>query len=349
MQYLFAPKLREIMYDQFISQDVHENSAYHVCEALIQTSLRGVDSHGINLFPHYCRVAATSRININPTFKILKQGPSSAVFDAVHAFGHHACAEATSLAIKHSKQTGTGAVAIKNSSHFAAAAYYALMAAENDCIGFAFTNADSLVKAHGSVTSYFGTNPMCMTAPMEGESPFCLDMATSAIAWNKVRNYRRTNTALAPNIVFDADGNTVTDPHQARSVAPTGGYKGFGLGMMVEILCSMLAGGPFARELVPMYQNLESKRNISHFVFVLDISAFTEVAHFKQMLANMAAQIRSLPAESPDTPVMIPGDPEKRAFAIRSQYGIPIDTSKFDEFLEISVKFKEALLCTTIY
>jgi len=343
MKYLFAQKLKEIMYNQLISQNVHKDSAYHVCEALVQASLRGVDSHGINLFPHYCRVANTPRININPTFKILKQSPSSALFDAVHAFGHHACAEATTLAIQLAKRTGAGTVAVKNSTHFAAAAYYALMAAENDCIGFAFTNADSLVKAHGGVTSYFGTNPICMTAPMEGETPFCMDMATSAISWNKVNNYRRTNTLLAPNLAFDAEGNSVTYPHKARSLAPAGGYKGFGLGMMVEILCSMLTGGPFAKELIPMYQHLESQRSISQFILVLDISAFTEISSFKKRLTSMATQVRSLPAETSDAPVMVPGDPEKQVFVVRSQHGIPVDDFKFDEFCEINVTFQKAL------
>jgi len=343
MRYLLATKLKEIMYNQFISQKVNPDSAYHVCESLVQTSLRGVDSHGINLFPHYCRVATTKRININPKFEILKRSPSSALFDAVNAFGHHACAVATELAIKLAKQTGSAVVTVKNSSHFAAAAYYALMAAENDCIGFIFTNADSLVKAHGGITSYFGTNPICMAAPMEGESPFCLDMATSAISWNKINNYRRTNTPLDQNLAFDAEGNTVTDPHQARSLAPSGGYKGFGLGMMVEILCSLLTNGPFAQELVPMYQCLESPRYISHCIFVLDISTLTDTTLFKKGLASMASKIRSLPPETTDIPVMIPGDPEKQAFIIRSQRGIPINNSIFNEFLELNSKFHEAL------
>jgi LDH2 family malate/lactate/ureidoglycolate dehydrogenase len=247
------------------------------------------------------------------------------------------------LAVSKAQEIGAGAAAVTRSSHFGAAAYYTLIAARQDCIGFTFTNADSLVKAFGSKVAYFGTNPVCMAAPMADEGPFCLDMATSSISWNKVKNYRMSNFMLEPGLAFDAAGRGVINPHEAASLAPTGGYKGFGLGMMVEILCGLLAGGPVAREIIPMYQDLDRQRSISHFLLALDIKSFTDPAAFRRRLRSMADSVRSLARVDDAVPVVIPGDPEKYAMLTRAKQGIPIDKIKYQEFLALNKRFSEAL------
>ncbi len=165
-----AGKLAALMAAELAKRHIDPESNQHVVASLVQTSLRGVDSHGINLFPHYCRAAEAGRINSRPHISISRTGPSTAVMDADH---------------------------VRNSTHFGAAAYFGLIAAERDCLGFAFTNADALVKAFGAKEAFFGTNPICFTAPLQNESPFCLDMATSLVSWNKINNYRRENSAWA--------------------------------------------------------------------------------------------------------------------------------------------------------
>lgn len=128
-----------------------------------------------------------------------------------------------------------------NSSHFGAAAYCGLMAAEHDMIGISLTHADALMLATGGIRA-FRTNPICVTAPVEGEGPFCLDMATTTITWNKVKMHRERNAPLAPGLAADGKGESTTDPHIAESLFPIGGYKGFGLGMVVDILCGLMSG-----------------------------------------------------------------------------------------------------------
>ena len=173
----------------------------------------------------------------------------TALLDADHALGHHAGAVAMDQAIEFAKRSGIGAVAVKNSTHFGAAAYIGLRAPAHDCLGFASTNADALVKAHGAREAFFGTNPVCFTAPLEREEPFCLDMATSLVSWNKVVNRRRENSPIPASWAFDASGTPVTDPNRAVTLNPAGEYKGYGLGMMVDILCGILSGGPVGREI----------------------------------------------------------------------------------------------------
>jgi len=345
MVYLNSQKLAELMITVLREKGVNEDSIYHVVTSLMQTSLRGVDSHGINLYPHYCRAIDSGRISKSPSINTEKMAPSSAIVDADHAFGHHAGVLAIDYAIKLAQKTGIAAVGVKNSTHFGAAAYFALRAAENNCIGFAFTNADALVKVYGSRDTFFGTNPICCCAPMKNEEPYCLDMATSLVSWNKIKNYHRLNKKIPAHWAFDANGHSVTDPHSAKSLAPIGDYKGYGLGMMVDILCALLVNGLNSKDILPMYDApIEAKRYISHFFMAIDISKFVDIEFFKQNLQNMADRLRQLPLADDAEDVLVAGDPEKKTFQIRIKEGIPMDEEKFEEYLNISKAFEQALV-----
>ncbi len=322
---------------------VCQGGCYHVSEAVIQTSLRGVDSHGINLFPHYYSVVLSGRINRDPRFSHERTCASVAVFNADDGFGHHAGAEAMLLAVEIARETGVGVVSVTHSSHFGAAAYFAFMAAERDMMGLSFTNAPSSVLAYNASIPFFGTNPICCAVPMRDEGPFCLDMATASMPTNKLVNYQRTNTPLQPGWAFDEQGKMTLDPQAAACVGPYGGYKGFGLAMMVEIFCGMLAGGPVAAEMVQFMEELHKRRSLSQFFVALDIARFQDIAAFKARLQTLAGTIRSLPRSDGNVPVMIPGDPEKLALAKRKVSGIPVDAVMFEKFLAIDEGFASDL------
>lgn len=338
-----AERLRAAMRDQLSSLGVVEDGSRHVADALIQTSLRGVDSHGINLFPHYCTVVGTGRINKHPRMTVVEESPSAAALDADHGFGHHAGAEGMAIAIAKAGVTGVGAVNVRNSTHFAAAAYYALAAADQGFIGMSFTNADSLVRAQGSSRSYFGTNPVCVTAPMATEGPLCLDMSTSVVSFNRIKNYRAKSLSVDPAWGCDQSGHPTTDPHQVVSLNPLGGYKGFGLGLIVEMLCGVLSGGPYAHQLLPMFTHLQERRSISHFFVAIDPARFLPGGQFRARLQEMVEHVRSLPRLSDEVPVMVPGDPEKHTMIVREKDGIPIEDGKYAEFISVNPAFEDAL------
>ena len=339
-------KLADTMKQVLGEKRVTEDSIHHVVTSLIQTSLRGVDSHGINLFPHYCRAVDAGRINKNPLIAIHQKTDAVAVVDADHAFGHHAGAVAMDEAIKMAGICGLGAVSVRNSTHFGAAAYFGLRAPEQGCLGFAFTNADALVKAFGAREAFFGTNPICFTAPLDREGPFCLDMATSLASWNKIQNYRRAEKEIPADWAFDASGKTVTDPHKAVTLNPAGRYKGFGLGMMVDVLCGILAESLVSKDIRPMYEPPidDSKRRISHFFMAMDIRPFMDPNRFKQSLGTIVKRIRALTPMNAGDEIMVPGDPEKKAHQKRSSIGIPVDKTKYEEFIEVSPLFSEAII-----
>ncbi len=345
MLYLNHSALGSHMSEILTEKGVCKPAIEHVVKSLITTSLRGTDSHGVNLFPHYCKAIDSGRINTNPNLTIKNEAKSVAILDADHAFGHHAGAVASDHAVELAKKTGISAVGVKNSSHFGAAAYFGLRMSNEGCLGFAFTNADALVKAHSSKEAFFGTNPICFCAPLLEEPPLCLDMATSLVAWNRIKESRRSNQSVPAEWGFNSDGNNETNPDLVTSLTPIGHYKGFGLGMMIDVLCSTLLGGPISKDILAMYDSpISAKRRIGHFFMAINIASFIPLETFKVNLQSMTNRIREMESINSTDRVMIPGDPEKKNEHIRKTDGIPMDQEKHKEFLQISPKFKNAIV-----
>ncbi|MBI4367458.1 MAG: Ldh family oxidoreductase [Deltaproteobacteria bacterium] len=305
--------------------DVPPRIADPVAEGLVQTSLRGVDSHGVRLLPHYVRAVKAGRINPHPAMRFTATGPATGTLDADHTFGHAAGAEAMRHAVLLARAAGIGAVTVANSSHFGAAAYFALMAAREGMLGLSFTHADALMVSAGGTRPYCGTNPIAFAAPCDGEEPFSLDMATTMTNWNKILRLRADGGAAPATWGADAEGDPCTDPEQIRALLPIGDYKGFGLALMIDILCGVLTGMPFGRGISSMFKApIGERRLLGHFFMAIDIGRFCPLQDFTRRLRQMLDEVRAEPAKRPGTAVQAPGDPEKRAAAERRRGGIPV-------------------------
>lgn len=342
MIFLNSSLCKKVIRATLVDLDITEEAATHVAESLVSTSLRGVDSHGIGLFPHYVRAVKAGRINAQPNMRSTQTGSSTMTIDADHAFGHYAGSVAINEAVRMALETGIGAVSVSNSTHFGAAAYFSIQATTHDCLGFAFTNANALVKVPGAKEAFFGANPICFAAPLEYEDPYCLDIATSLVAWNKILIYRSKGEKIPADWAFDADGKFTEDPHLAVSLNPAGSFKGFGLGMMVDILCALLSASPVSKDILPMYNTpIHEKRKISHFFIAISIRHFNDPISFRVSLQRLVDRIRNMEPSDPDIPVMVAGDPEKASYAIRIQSGIPIDDEKYKELVAINDEFAD--------
>lgn len=319
------------------SRKVREDVVKHVVASLVGTSLRGVDSHGVELLPHYLRALDRGRINPQPHYHFHPTGAATGRLDADHAFGHAAGAEAMARAMALARDAGVGAVVVSESTHFGAAWYFSVLAAREDMLGLSFTHADSLMLSFGGVRPFFGTNPICFAAPCEGEEPLCLDMATSLVTWNKIRLKREAEAELPPGWALDDRGRPTTDASRASCLTPIGDYKGFGLAMMIEVLCSLMSGMPFGPDIPPMYTTpLEERRHLGHFFMAFNIAAFEQPGTFKRRLKEMIERVRAEPPRDPNVPVMVPGDPEKRTSAQRARAGIPLSARAITEIEAIA-------------
>ena len=299
---------------------------------LLETSLRGVDSHGVRLLPHYLRAVASGRVDPGATVSFRKTGPATGVLDAGHGFGIPAGLRAMEKAMELCAASGVGAVTVTNSSHFGAAAIYALQAARSNMIGFACTHSDSLVFPHGGAEVFLGTNPVCLAAPCAGGRPFVLDMATSHISWNKLRELQARGAKLEPGMAAGRRGVACADSSLAAGLLPSGGHKGYGLALAVEILCSTLTGMPAGPDIARMFPVDGQKRKLGHFFLALDISRFTGVRQFKTRLCGLLEALRSVPAAPGHKRVQVAGDSEWASLDERSRCGIPLSAGELADF-----------------
>jgi ureidoglycolate dehydrogenase (NAD+) len=314
----------------------HDDAAL-LASSLVQTSLWGIDSHGVALLPHYLDRLANGTIRARPQVQIERSGPATAMLQADQGHGivvaHRAMAEAVRIA----GEQGIGAVGVRNASHCGAIGLYTRAAAGEGCVGFAVTHADSVAVAHGGERAYFGTNPISFAFPRAGHEPVCLDMATTSIPWNRVRNARREGHALPPDVAVDAAGQPTRDAQAAAAVVPLGGsaygHKGYALALVIDLLCGPLLGNPYGPHIPSMFGALDQPRQLGAFFIALDPDRF---AGGVSLAAQVEAMARELAAE-PGSPRM-PGDPQIEAAAQRQRDGIPIEPGLAEQFRACSAR-----------
>lgn len=325
---------------------VSEEPAKAAAEALTDTDLHGVDSHGIGLIPMYDQRRGQGRINVSAIPQIVREKGAVALIDADQSLGHPVSIMAMQLACKKARETGVGLVGVRNSNHFGAAGYYSRLAAKSGLIGMAMTHApgSAIVPTFGR-DAVLGTNPIAFAAPAKSNKPFALDMATSTVALNKVRNYYRRGKEIPLGWAMDQEGKPTTDPkvgYEARRVSPVGGtrelgsHKGYGLAMMVEILCAVLTGawaepGKTNAEGHPV----KSSSLTGHFFLAIDPSHFRDDEAFNEELDLMIDMLHATPPIDPAEPVLVAGDPEWATFAERSRDGVPLPETLIEELREV--------------
>ena len=308
--------------------------------ALVGASLRGVDSHGVRLLPHYVKVLQGGRVKGRPAMRFEARAAAVGRLDADHALGTAAGYRAIDEAMALAEAAGVGAVSVYNSSHFAAAGAYALAAAERGYIGMAFCNATSAVLAHGGRDAFHGTNPISFAAPVAGGRPYLIDMATSSIPVNRILQYRALDRELPADVVVDEAGRMTRDPHAAKSLLPLGGggygYKGAALAGMVSVLSAVLSGMRLDHEMPEMFAPSWSEpRCLGQFFLAMKPSAFIDEAVFQ---AQMRAYLGALRGQEclPGEQVMAAGDREWAVERERRAQGIPLDTHNWQVFATLA-------------
>ncbi|WOI56757.1 Ldh family oxidoreductase [Palleronia sp. LCG004] len=304
-------------------------TAEAMIRALGHASLHGVDTHGYRLLPHYLEGLEKGRLNRHPDLRLIAGKGAVAVLDGGDAQGARATYEAVDRALDLARTHGIGAVAIRGSSHFGAAGAYATAIAEAGMVGLCVCNSDPFVRLHGGAERFHGTNPIAFAAPAgEGQPPWLLDMATSAIPFNKVQLSRALGIELPEGTASDRNGVDVTAPALSDMLAPLGaafGYKGAGLAGVSEILSSALSDAPLSREIAPMISDdMATPRGLGAFVLALDPEAFMGRAAFEDVVHRYREGIRGS-ATAPGGTVMAAGDREWAEARRRRRAGITLD------------------------
>jgi LDH2 family malate/lactate/ureidoglycolate dehydrogenase len=334
-----AEKIRAQLEAVFRAWGMSEEHAAVTAEMMVETDLRGVDSHGISMLPTYDKEFRAGRLNMRPQWKVVRDRPSMARIDADRSLGHPVSAHAMNLAVDKCLATGVGVVAVFNSHHFGAAGCYAKIAADRGVIGMvtSATRGVTLVPTFAA-EPIMGTNPLAFAAPARRNAPFQLDMATTTVAAGKVKVYKLNHKPVPSGWVVDGDGRPVTDESQAfghvferpeGGITPLGGtrelggHKGYGLAVMVHILGGTLAGASFS-PLRNRTQRDSDPHNIGHFFMAIDPGAFRDEGEFEADLDDVIDVLHGAKRADPKQPVMVAGDPERLTRAERLEQGVPV-------------------------
>ena len=314
--------------------------------AVMHASRHGVDSHGVRLVPHYCKVLRGGRVNPAPEMKLRRTSPAAFSLDADDGLGHGAAYRAMEVACEAAGEVGIAAVGIHRSSHFGAAGAYALAGAEAGRVALAMANSDSVVALHEGAQPFHGTNPFAAGVPVAGAGagagagarPWLLDMATSSVPLNRVYLYRALGLPLPADVAVDASGAMTADPHAAAMLMPAGGsqfgFKGAALGGLMTILSAVLTGATADPFVIPMDgEEAATPRDIGHFVLAISPDFFAGADRFGTELARYLDALRgSRPREG--ARVLAPGDREWEEAERRRRDGVPVDLATA-EFLRV--------------
>lgn len=324
MKTLPAETLAQRMGEALRRRGLSGEHAGYVVDGLIEASLRGIDTHGVRLFPTYLAELDGGRSRARPELSWSGDRPAARVLDAGGALGlvagRIACAEAARLA----RQNGVGTVSVRNSNHFGAASVYTLAMAREGVLGMSFTNSDALVAPHHGLRPLLGTNPLSLAVHGEGEDLFCADLATSQVSYSKVKHHRAQGIPLDAGWAVTADGGDAAPDGEVAALKPLGGHKGQCLGMIVEILSALLSGMPLDHELSHLYSEpYDEPRRVGHFFLAIDPGAFLDPEAFRRSLSRLMGCVREQPAVDGER-VIVPGDLESESAAARRSAGIPL-------------------------
>ena len=314
-------------------------------EVMVATDLSGVDSHGLGMLPSYHERRGRGIIKDRPDIRVVREKPAVALIDADRSLGHPPSVKAMTLAVEKARETGVAVVGVRNSNHFGAAGYYSRMAAEMGCVGMSMTNAPgpAMVPTFGR-DSVLGTNPLAFAAPATRNPPFSLDMATTTVAVGKLNIARRLGKAIPEGWALNTEGQPESDgaaAYAARRLTPLGGdrergsHKGYGLGMMVEILCAVLTGS-WASGRDADGRPERTKQDVGHFFLAIDPEKVRADGEFRDDLDRMIDMLHATPPVDPARPVLVPGDPEVASTAERSKTGIPVAETLIEETRKVA-------------
>ncbi|MCC6177716.1 MAG: Ldh family oxidoreductase [Chloroflexi bacterium] len=316
-----------------------------VADTLIAAEVRGVTSHGLIRLPAYLQNLRDGVVEPRSRPAMVAEGPAVALVDGRRAMGQVASKMAMDLAIARARTSGIAAVTVRNSNHFGAGAYWAMLALPHRMIGIAMTNGAVAMAPTGGVTPLIGNNPLAVASPAGSELPIVLDMAQTMVARGWIKLAALRGQPLPDGWAQDARGGPTNDPNAALngSLLPIGGYKGYGLSVIVELLTAVLSGaalGPALENMGFTVGQVETKRypahdvggaGTGHFFMALDIARFMPFEEYASRVDALIETMKMSERAEGVSDILLPGEREFAAERARRSEGVTVTPELADQ------------------
>jgi L-2-hydroxycarboxylate dehydrogenase (NAD+) len=323
-----SPRLEEFAAGCFRAAGMPPDDAGIAARLLARAELRGIETHGLNWLPNYCRQLREGRMNPAPWVRVDEDSGAALLVEGDGGLGHVVSYRAMELCIARAREHGIGMAAVRNSRHNGAASLYALQALEAGMLGLSLTGGGVRVAPAGGREAMLGTNPIAFAAPAGEEPPFVMDIATSVVAGAKVALHARKGLPIPLGWALDAAGHPTTDAALGDkgpllplgSSLETGSYKGFAMGLMVETFCNVLTGMATG----PERAKDGARSGMGHFFCAISIERFEQLDEFRRRMDLSLGLLRaSAPLEGVER-VITPGEIEWRREQERLRNGVPL-------------------------
>jgi ureidoglycolate dehydrogenase (NAD+) len=314
--------------DVLMTQGASEKDAGIVADGLVWANLRGVDGHGVSRLPNYLNIIKRGEIDTKIQPKLIHDRPATFVIESTHGFGPVAGMQAAAIAVERAKKIGICFGLVRETTHTGAIGRYAQWIAQQNCAALILGAGPALMAYHGLRVRSMATSPIAIAVP-KGDGTLLLDMATSTISNGKILQAKQTGEPLPAGTVLTADGEATTDARKAEILLPLGGPKGSGLGLMFEMLTSILAAAPIqARALGPEKRT----RHVANLAMLaIDISAFRPLGDFTKDADGLIGILKALPRQAGFDEITMPGERSSRTEIARRKSGIPIPAKLWEE------------------
>ncbi|MGH8782846.1 Ldh family oxidoreductase [Paraburkholderia sp.] len=289
---------------------VAHDDARTVASSLVAADQEGISSHGVMLVPLYVKRLLVGSVAAGAKPTIVSDSDNAIVIDAQHVLGQISSTFAVELASSRATRYGMASVAVRNGFHFGTGSRWAGMLARQGLVGVAMSNTRPLMPAPGGAQAVVGNNPLAIGLPAEEGAPLVLDMAMSASAMGKIRLAQARGENIPADWATDANGALTTDPAAAIKgmLLPAAGPKGFGLAVMVDLLCGGLANGGVGNAVKPLYGDATDPYGCSHFFLAIDVNRFLPIEQFRTTVSALSSQIRSSRRAPGVEQLYMPGD-----------------------------------------
>jgi hydroxycarboxylate dehydrogenase B len=307
-----------------------------IADHLVEANLVGHDSHGVIRISHYIRWLREGKVLADRTIQVVFENDVIAVVDGQFGFGQSIGEQAMQLGIEKAKKHGVAVIALRNAGHLGRIGDWPLMVAQAGHLSLHFVNtsgAGILVAPHGGINRRLSANPIAAGVPVAGGPPILLDISACTIAEGKLKVALNKGVPVPENCIIDAQGKPTTDPRVFYADPPgailsIAGHKGYGLGIICEILAGALTGGGCSNT-----ANLNRLAN-GMLSIILDPSRFQDDAAFGAEVNRFIAWVKSSAKAAPDGDILMPGEIEERTKAQRLRDGIPIDDMTWSQIVE---------------
>jgi len=320
-------RLRGFIARAFEKAGMPAADALTVASLMAEADLQGSDGHGVIRLPQYLRRIRAGGINVRPAIRVERERAGMALIDGDNALGHLVMKRAAEVAIAKARVAGVAWVGAHRSNHAGPASLYARMPLAADMIGlyFAVGNANHL-PPWGGLDMLLSTNPIAAAIPARGEAPVVLDMATTVAAYGKVKAKAARGEAMPEGWMIDREGRPLTDPKRAEEgvLLPIGGYKGYGLALVVGLIAGTLNGAAMGRDVVDFNKDDTTPTNTGQAIVALDPAAFGDIEAFKSAVDRIVRDMRASERLPGVERIWVPGEQSHARRVAQTRDGIAI-------------------------